>query len=288
MALSGIITIFQNFLKLQIMPELPEVETTRTGLVRLIVNQVVKNAEIFHPSLRWEIPKHLPKTLKNQSIISIERQAKYLLIHIDSGALIIHLGMSGSLSVVSQDEPRQKHEHFVLNFCNGQSLRLNDPRRFGAVLWQDSDTIHPLLQKLGVEPLTDEFSADYLFNACKGKKRNIKALIMDGKIVVGVGNIYALESLFKAKISPLTPVNTLKKSQISTLVGIIKTILSQAIKQGGTTLKDFSNVDKKAGYFSQQLSVYGRAGKPCLVCSGIISCVKQNNRSSFFCPICQS
>lgn len=269
------------------MPELPEVETTKNGLNSLITHQTITSVNIFHPTLRWEIPTHLIQTLQNKTIISIKRQAKYLLIEVSSGCLIIHLGMSGSLSVVNQNTALEKHQHFVLNFSNGLSMRLKDPRRFGAVLWQEEDKVHPLLATLGVEPLNDGFNANYLQQIIKGKKRSIKALIMDSKIVVGVGNIYALESLFVAKISPLTPVDQLNKKQISSLVLAVKNILKQAINQGGTTLKDFSNVDKKAGYFAQKLRVYDRENKRCFVCSGTIVKLRQNNRASYYCPTCQ-
>ncbi len=269
------------------MPELPEVETTKLGLERLIVTQIIQSVDILYPSLRWIIPVHLSHCLNDLQILGISRVAKYILLEFNQGDLIIHLGMSGSISVVKQIETLQKHEHFVLNLKNGNSMRLKDPRRFGAVLWQNKGDTHPLLANLGLEPLSSAFNTKYLYSTFKGKKRSIKALIMDSKIVVGVGNIYVLEALFMAKISPLMPVNELSKKQTSQLIKTIKTVLKNAIKQGGTTLKDFSRVDKQAGYFTQELQVYGRANQPCLSCSDIITRVVQNNRSSFYCPSCQ-
>lgn len=270
------------------MPELPEVETTRLGLERIIIDFKIEKVIIKQAKLRFLIPNQLIDLLPKTTVIAVKRIAKYLLVEFSHGSLLIHLGMSGSISVVKQSEPMQKHEHFVLNFSNGHSMRLKDPRRFGAILWQDRDKIHPLLANLGVEPLSDEFNVNYLYHAIQGKKRSIKSLIMDSKIVVGVGNIYALEALFMANISPFTTVDLLNQRQISSLVKVIKTVLSKAIKQGGTTLKDFSGVDKQAGYFAQELLVYGRANKPCLTCSDIIIRIKQNQRSSYYCPTCQS
>ena len=269
------------------MPELPEVETTKTGLHQLITGQTIESVEIFKPKLRWDIPSHLSNSINKKSVLSVNRLAKYLLIEFDNGTLIIHLGMSGSLSVVAQSCGLNKHEHFVVNFTNQSSMRLKDPRRFGAVLWCDKNETHSLLANLGIEPLKNEFNAYYLYQSFRGKKRSIKSLITDSKIIVGIGNIYALEALFMAKISPLTLVNQLNKRHSTVLVTAIKTVLTEAITQGGTTLKDFSNVDKKPGYFVQKLAVYGRAGMACVNCLGIIIQVKQNNRSSYYCPFCQ-
>ncbi len=269
------------------MPELPEVETTKNGLVKLIVNKTVTKVEIRRAKLRFDIPKHLIKTLTNKKIIAVTRQAKYILIDIDTGSLIVHLGMSGSLSVVKNNEKLEKHTHFIIYFDNDKCMRLKDPRRFGAVLWIDKGKKHKLLAKLGLEPLTDDFNGKYLYNICNNKKRSIKAIITDSHIVVGIGNIYALEALFLSAISPMSEAKSLTITRLAKLVKAIKEILQEAIKQGGTTLKDFSNVEKKAGYFAQKLAVYGRVGMPCIVCSGIIVRTIQNNRSSFYCPTCQ-
>lgn len=269
------------------MPELPEVETTKNGLVKLITTKTITKVEIKAPKLRYEIPTHLINTLVGEKIISINRVAKYILINIKSGSLIIHLGMSGSLSVVNKDSEIIKHQHFIIHFDNNKCLRLKDPRRFGAVLWSAKGDTHKLLASLGVEPLTNNFNGKYLYNICKNKKRNIKAIIMDSHIVVGVGNIYALEALFMTKIAPMTTVDKLSLTQLNSLSIAIKSVLKDAIASGGTTLKDFSDVDKKAGYFVQKLLVYGRVGKPCFNCNTKIKRIVQNNRSSFYCGSCQ-
>ena len=278
------------------MPELPEVETTKRGLEPLIVNQVVERALLYRDNLRWEMPKHLVTTLANQRVNSIHRRGKYLLIQFSVGTLIIHLGMSGSIKVVSHDVPLKKHDHFELSFGNNTVMRLNDPRRFGAVLFS-IDGSHPLLDSLGVEPLENEFDELYLYSKSRNKQQNIKAFIMDSKVVVGVGNIYACESLHQAGISPERKAGSVSKARYQRLTKCIKAILAQAIKAGGTTLQDFSQVDGSPGYFAQVLSVYGREGELCNVCHGSlqqplerckIARITQNQRSTFYCPICQT
>ncbi|SMN16264.1 Formamidopyrimidine-DNA glycosylase [uncultured Candidatus Thioglobus sp.] len=269
------------------MPELPEVETTKNGLLPLIKNQTVTKAIRHRDNLRWEIPKHLPTTLANQLVRGINRRGKYLLIEFEVGTLIIHLGMSGSIKVVNSDEPLLKHDHFELIFDHGKSMRLNDPRRFGAVLFS-ADGNHKLLDSLGVEPLEDSFDENYLYLRSRKKQQNIKAFIMDSKVVVGVGNIYACESLFACGINPARKAGSISKKRYQLLTQHIKTILAKAIKTGGTTLQDFSQVDGSPGYFTQTLNVYGREGKLCPTCDGKISRMIQNQRSTFYCPICQT
>jgi len=278
------------------MPELPEVETTKRGLEPLIVNQVVERAILYRANLRWDIPKHLPITLANQYINSINRRGKYLLIKFDVGTLIIHLGMSGSIKVVDSDTPIKKHDHFELSLTNNTAMRLNDPRRFGAVLFS-TDGSHALLDSLGVEPLEDLFDDTYLYSKSRNKQQNIKAFIMDSKVVVGVGNIYACESLHQAGINPERKAGSVSKKRYQHLTRCIKTILAQAIQAGGTTLQDFSQVDGSPGYFAQALSVYGREGELCNTCNGSmqyplekckIARITQNQRSTFYCPICQT
>ena len=269
------------------MPELPEVETTAQGLRPLIINHSVASVGIYRPKLRWEIPKHLSTTLKNKTIQSVERRAKYLLVNFENGTLVLHLGMSGSICVVPTDLPLKKHEHFELILTNNTSLRLNDPRRFGAVLWQHIDEKLFLFTTLGPEPLTEAFNAEYLFQRAQGRVQNIKTFIMSNPVVVGVGNIYASESLFAAKISPKTPAGKISIKRFQVLTQSIKNILSEAIERGGTTLKDFSAVDGKPGYFAQELSVYGRGNKPCRRCNGKIKKIIQNQRASYYCPKCQ-
>lgn len=268
------------------MPELPEVETTKLGLEALIVNQVVECVYLHRANLRWDIPKHLTATLPNQSINKISRRGKYLLIGFDVGTLIIHLGMSGSVSVVDKDTPLRKHDHFEMLFANGKKLRLNDPRRFGAVLFS-KDGLHPLLDNLGVEPLSDSFDDQYLYTRSRKKQQNVKAFIMDSKVVVGVGNIYACESLFCAGIHPKHKSANISKKRCGFLTQCIKETLSQAIKVGGTTLQDFFSVEGKPGYFSQVLSVYGRENEKCTKCGSKIARIMQNQRSTFYCKYCQ-
>ena len=269
------------------MPELPEVETTRKGLEPLITNRKIVSVHIYKNRLRWEIPSHLKNTLKNQSIKKISRRAKYLLVHFDHGQLVMHLGMSGSISVVSSFEPLKKHEHFELKLDNSSSIRFHDPRRFGSILWQNLNETITLLNSLGPEPLSYEFDNDSLFNSSTGRLRNIKSFIMDSSVVVGVGNIYASESLFLAGISPKRKAGKTSKKRFKVLTNSIKNVLTDAINNGGTTLNDFSNVDGNPGYFSQVLNVYGRENMPCLRCSGKIKRIIQNQRATYYCPKCQ-
>ena len=269
------------------MPELPEVETTRRGLDPLITNRKILSAHTYNKQLRWEIPSHLSQTLKNKKINKISRRAKYLLIDFEHGQLVMHLGMSGSISVAPSTEPLKKHHHFELKLDNSSSLRFHDPRRFGSILWQKNDETLSLLKNLGPEPLSDEFDNNSLFKASRGKTKNIKALIMDSNVVVGVGNIYASEGLFLAGISPKRESGKTAKKRYETLTKCIKKILLDAINNGGTTLNDFSNVDGEPGYFSQVLSVYGRTDKPCTRCDGKIKRIVQNQRATYYCPRCQ-
>ena len=243
------------------MPELPEVETTRKGLEPLIIGRKILSVQIHKKKLRWQIPSHLKNTLKNQTINKISRRAKYLLVHFNSGQLVMHLGMSGSIRVVNSSEPLKKHDHFELKLDNITSLRFHDPRRFGSVLWQNPNETLNLLKNLGPEPLSPDFNEDLLFELSIAKSRNIKSLIMDSKIVVGVGNIYASESLFLAGISPKREAGKTSRKRLIVLTNSIKNVLRDAINNGGTTLKDFANVDGNPGYFSQVLNVYG--GRTC-------------------------
>jgi formamidopyrimidine-DNA glycosylase len=268
-------------------PELPEVETTKRGLEPLIINRTVLSVHIYKKKLRWEIPPHLIETLKQQTILKISRRAKYLLIDFNSGQVVIHLGMSGSLSVVSSNEPLKKHQHFEIKLDNLTCIRFNDPRRFGSILWQDKDNQLKLLSNLGPEPMSYEFDNDVLYNSSIGKSKNIKTFIMDSNIVVGVGNIYASESLFLAGISPKRVSGKTSKNRYKILTKSIKKILADAINNGGTTLNDFSNVDGSPGYFSQVLSVYDRENMPCIRCNGKIKRIIQNQRATYYCPQCQ-
>ena len=273
------------------MPELPEVETTLRGVEPFLKDAKITDITLRYFSLRWPIDPSLPEILTGQTIHRLYRRAKYLLLACDKGTLIIHLGMSGRLRVlkVSDHIAAEKHDHFDMTVNNGYLLRYTDPRRFGAILWtEDPIEQHPLFSHLGPEPLTEAFSPNYLIDKSKTRGCPTKTLIMDGKVVVGVGNIYANEALFMAGIHPKKMANELTINDCEHLVSAIKVILKQAIKAGGTTLKDFRKSDGKPGYFAQELSVYGRQGQPCLNCGHIIEHYKEAQRATFYCPICQT
>lgn len=272
------------------MPELPEVEITRRGIESFIVNQKIKEVVLRQQQLRWPVRSDLTKLLKNEVILSIRRRAKYLLLKTATGTLIIHLGMSGSLRTFTKDHipDVRKHDHMDIEFNNGTILRFHDPRRFGAVLWfVGTVEWHPLLIKLGPEPLSNEFDDLYLQKKLAKQKRAIKVAIMDNKTVVGVGNIYANEALFRSSIHPATPAMNLTDCQYHTLAKMIKEVLQEAILAGGSTLRDFVNSDGKSGYFQLHHFVYGRAHEPCRICGQLIEKINLGQRSSFYCPICQ-
>ena len=269
------------------MPELPEVETTRRGIEPHLQGQRVERVLVRNASLRWPVPDDLDARLSGQRIRQVERRAKYLLIRAESGTLLCHLGMSGSLRLVDAATPAEKHEHIDLVLANGQALRYTDPRRFGCMLWVVEGEQHPLLATLGPEPLSNDFSAPYLQAKAKGRKAAIKPFIMDNAVVVGVGNIYASEALFSAGIDPRKAAGQVSAAKLALLVDEIKTVLARAIEQGGTTLKDFVGGDGKPGYFQQELMVYGRAGLPCHTCGHELREVKLGQRSSVFSGACQ-
>jgi formamidopyrimidine-DNA glycosylase len=270
------------------MPELPEVETTRRGISPFIEHQKITAVTVRNYQLRWPIPDNITEILTGQRILSISRRAKYLVLQCDAGNLLIHLGMSGSLRILNCEIAIEKHDHVDFQFENGYTLRYNDPRRFGAILWTtESVTAHTLIKHLGPEPLSELFCADYLISQLKRKKTSIKTAIMNGKVVVGVGNIYASEALFLAGIHPKTEAQKLSFSQCEILVAKIKYVLEMAISAGGTTLKDFTNSDGKPGYFSQQLNVYGRHNQACYQCGTLIESYKDAQRTTYCCPLCQ-
>lgn len=270
------------------MPELPEVETTRRGIAPHITGHSVSNVIVRDARLRWPVPRQLGRQLRGQVINAVERRAKYLLLRTDNGTLILHLGMSGSLRVVPADMPAEKHDHVDIVFDTGRCLRLRDPRRFGSIFWTRTDPLqHERLVGLGPEPLAATLNADYLFARSRGRKLAIKQFIMDSHVVVGVGNIYASESLFRAGIHPQAVAGKLGKPRYAKLEAAIKTVIAAAIKAGGTTLRDFTNSDGKPGYFSQQLNVYGRKGEPCPQCGAPIRHVVLGQRATYFCGKCQ-
>ena len=269
------------------MPELPEVETTLRGIEPHMQNQRILRVVVRNAGLRWPIPNEICKA-EGQRVTGLRRRAKYLLIELEQGGLIIHLGMSGSLRVLSERRPAKKHDHFDIELESGACLRFNDPRRFGAFLWADGrPDSHELLSKLGPEPLSNNFSADYLHSRSRKRRVAIKNFIMNGHVVVGVGNIYASEALFMAGIHPQRAAGKISADRYTSLVDSIRDVLSRAIRQGGTTLRDFVNSDGAPGYFAQELLVYDRAGSDCFQCGAAIRQKTIGQRSSYYCPSCQ-
>lgn len=270
------------------MPELPEVEITRRGIEPHILNQTISTVVTRVAKLRWPIPKNLSKQLCGHKVQSVTRRAKYLLLNTATGTLIIHLGMSGSLRVLDVSIPAQKHDHFDLVFKK-KLLRLHDPRKFGAVLWVKGDpNKHALLATLGPEPLDEtQLTAEYLYDAARNRRISIKEFIMNAKIVVGIGNIYAAEALFASGIHPTRAAGKVSLQRYATLVTAIRTVLTGALEHGGTTLRDFTREDGRPGYFRLELKVYGRTNKPCVNCKRPLRSLKIGQRTSTYCPGCQ-
>lgn len=270
------------------MPELPEVETSVRGISPYLVGQKIRRIIVRQAKLRWQVSSELSR-ISSAEILAIERRAKYLIIRTEQGDIIIHLGMSGSLGILTQgtDKPVGKHDHIDLVTENGTILRYNDPRKFGAWLWAEKAELSAHFAKLGPEPLSENFTANYLYQLSRHKTVAVKNFIMNNAVVVGIGNIYACESLFQAGIHPELAAQNLKLKQCERLVAVIKSVLNQAIIQGGTTLKDFIQPDGKPGYFAQVLQVYGRKGEACNDCGSIIQAKVIGQRNSFFCPKCQ-
>lgn len=274
------------------MPELPEVETTLRGINPHIQGKKVADVVLRQTKLRWQVNPQLAELLAGQEVLICRRRAKYLIISFATGILLIHLGMSGSLRIFTDGDARidhpDKHDHVDIVFADGTVLRYHDPRKFGAILWYEGIAEHhPLLEKLGPEPLSDDFSADYLYQKLKTQKRAVKLALMDNAVVVGVGNIYANESLFKAGISPHRPADKIKKKECVVLVETVKAVLQRAIETGGSTLRDFVNSDGKSGYFQQEYTVYGRHNEPCVRCGGLVQKEVLGQRGTFYCPNCQ-
>lgn len=280
------------------MPELPEVETSRRGIEPYLLNKKIKQITIRQHKLRWPIPKNLPTLAEGQIIREVCRRAKYIYLKLDNGNIIIHLGMSGSLRICSNKTTAEKHDHIDIQVSTSKILRLRDPRKFGCVLWEPSDiNEHKLIKPLGPEPLTDStsdgstnngsFNTDYLYKKANKRSCSIKALIMNSHIVVGVGNIYASEALFRAGINPKRKAGNISHARLDKLVSAIKLTLELAIKEGGTTLRDFTGISGQPGYFAQKLLVYGRNGEKCTQCNEPIKQFTQQARSTFYCPTCQ-
>jgi formamidopyrimidine-DNA glycosylase len=271
------------------LPELPEVETTRSGIEPHIVQQTVFSVLVRQAQLRWPIPETLASQLPGQVINKVLRRGKYLLLETQRGTLIIHLGMSGSLRILDPNVPPQKHDHVDIQFSSGVVLRYTDPRRFGCLLWvTDAVASHPLLIKLGPEPLEPNFDPEYLFKRSRRRKAPVKMFIMDSHIVVGIGNIYANEALFMAGINPKRQAGSISKKRYGVLVAAIKTVLAQAIQVGGTTLRDFTGSSGNPGYFKQSLQVYGRGEMACVNCHTSLKEIRLGQRTTVYCPKCQT
>jgi formamidopyrimidine-DNA glycosylase len=269
------------------MPELPEVETSRRGITPYVLGQQIEAVVIRDRRLRWPVGEDVDLHLPGQTVESIGRRAKYLLLNTTDGTAIIHLGMSGSVSIVDQGEPASVHDHFDFALSSGQSLRYRDPRRFGSLHWSDNPADHWLLRNLGPEPLSAAFSGDYLWRLARGRRVSVKPFIMNASVVVGVGNIYASEALFIAGIHPRRAAGRISRRRYGELAQAIKDVLMRAIDAGGTTLRDFYGFNGQAGYFQQQLDVYGREGEACRCCKGPITAVVLGQRATYYCKHCQ-
>lgn len=270
------------------MPELPEVETTRRGIAPALVGHRVTDVLVRDRRLRWPIAAHLEATLRHQAVRSVERRAKYILIRFDTGTLILHLGMSGSLRIIDAGSAPRLHDHWDISLDSGRVLRFHDPRRFGSAHWTGADPHqHPLLKKLAPEPLSSAFDAAYLFGATRKRVVAIKPFIMNSQVVVGVGNIYASEALFRAGVAPRRAARRLTRVEAGALTSAIKAVLTEAIEIGGTTLRDYVNPNGIPGYFRQQLFVYERQGQPCRRCRTPVKQFTQGQRSTYWCPGCQ-
>lgn len=269
------------------MPELPEVETTRRGILAAVQQHRVTRVQVHEPRLRWPVPAEL-SALEAQTVTAVTRRGKYLLLHTAAGTALIHLGMSGSLRLVSPGTPRKPHDHVEITLDSGLILRLHDPRRFGCLLWlTDPPETHPLLASLGPEPLEHGFDGTLLFRLSRRRTAAVKHFIMDSHVVVGVGNIYANEALFRAGIHPLRAAGRISAERYDRLAREIRTILAYAIERGGTTLRDFVNSQGEPGYFQLELDAYGRAGLPCHRCQAALKEVRLGGRSTVYCPHCQ-
>jgi len=270
------------------MPELPEVETTCRGIAPHVTGRVIMHLAVHEPRLRWRVDARLAAWAEGQRIRGVRRRAKYLLLELERGHLLVHLGMSGSLRVLPLRTARETHDHFDLQLDSGWLLRFNDPRRFGSLMHLSGDpAAHPLLRDLAPEPLENAFDADYLYGVTRGRRVAIKLAIMNSRLVVGVGNIYASEALFRAGIRPGRAARSLTRAEAAALVTAIRAVLGDAIRAGGTTLRDYVGAGGEPGYFRQKLYVYERGGRPCRRCGTPIRHRVQGQRSTYFCPVCQ-
>ncbi len=270
------------------MPELPEVETIRRGIVPHIQGKRITRVLVRQPKLRWPVSAELSQALTGQRIDAIQRRAKYLLFCTNTGRMMVHLGMSGSLRIGREETTPHKHDHLDFHFEDGTLLRYRDPRRFGSVFWLPGDASHWLIDNLGTEPLSDAFSGDYLYAQSRARRLAVKLFIMNSRILVGVGNIYANEALHLAGINPTRPAQRIASQRYETLAQCIKQVLADAIEAGGTTLQDHVQEDGSPGYFKQSLNVYGRGGEPCHKCSRRLKEIRLSNRTTVYCVACQT
>jgi formamidopyrimidine-DNA glycosylase len=269
-------------------PELPEVETTKRGIAGALVDHRILRAVVRERRLRWPIAANFEAAVHGQTVRSVERRAKYILIGFDGGSLILHLGMSGSLRLVRSGTLPRTHDHWDLELDSGWVLRFHDPRRFGSLHWTEGEpSKHPLLERLAPEPLSDSFDADYLYRTTRKRSVAIKQLLMNSQMVVGVGNIYASEALFHAGVAPRRRARRITKAEAARLAAAVKKVLSEAIQIGGTTLRDYVDPDGAPGYFRQKLFVYERAGSACRVCKSTVKQFAQGQRSTYWCSTCQ-
>jgi formamidopyrimidine-DNA glycosylase len=269
------------------MPELPEVETTRAGLAPHLVGRTVTGVTLRRKALRWAIPPTIRKQLPGERILAVRRRAKYLLVDTGPGSALLHLGMTGVLRVLPAATPVGTHDHVDVALDSGRVLRFTDPRRFGSLLWQPAGTTHELLAGLGPEPLSDDFDGDHLFARSRGRTAAVKTFLMDQRIVVGVGNIYAAEALFRAGIAPHRAAGRVSRERYHALVTAVKDVLAHAIARGGTTLRDFLSPDSEPGYFETELHAYGREGEPCTACGKPLTGAVLGGRATVWCARCQ-
>lgn len=267
---------------------MPEVETSRRGIEPHIIDTRIARVIIRNRNLRWPVSKTVARNLTGETVTSVTRRAKYLLINTDSGSAILHLGMSGSVFIVDRGTPAGVHDHVDIEFDSGKTMRFRDPRRFGSLHWSKTPLQHKLLKSLGPEPLGDDFDARYLRQKSRGRRVSVKQFIMNAQVVVGVGNIYASEALFLACINPRRAAGRISLQRYERLVVAIKEVLTSAIRAGGTTLRDFYGGDGEPGYFQQQLVAYGREGEPCRRCDAPITAIVQGQRSTYYCKQCQT
>jgi len=272
------------------MPELAEVEVTRQALEPYLVEQRIQKLVVYEPRLRWPVPEGLPQLIRGQKVLELRRRGKYLVFKLAQGWIISHLGMSGSFQLIQTSKTKQKHDHLCFHLQGGLQLWFNDPRRFGAVLWHDDADLmnHPLLRHLGMEPFDDYFNGQYLYHMAQRRICAIKVLIMDAKVVVGVGNIYANEALYEAQLHPARAANSLSWEQYERLVQAIQRVLSQAVEQGGSSVNDFFNGAGRPGNFQHYFQVYERAGLPCYQCGTTLVNEPINRRRTVYCPQCQA